>query len=116
MNSNNAAHKNRLQAKIEHSTQINRIQKVFAIFLLIATIFSAAFCTAEHDHDCCGEDCPICAIIQIAEFSLKLLAVCLSFASSKFFETLIEKKAVFTKTVNFFHFNTLFLQKTRLND
>ena len=38
--------------------------------LLILVLFSAFYIAAEADHDCCGEDCPICACIRQCEHTL----------------------------------------------
>ena len=42
-------------------------------FLMLALIlFSSFYIAAESDHDCCGEDCPVCSCIQICEDNLRL--------------------------------------------
>ena len=56
-----------------------RSKRVFAAILsllvVFAVFFSAMFILAEADHDCSGEDCPVCRIIMLAEESLKKLSV-----------------------------------------
>ena len=37
----------------------------FAVLFLV--LFSAFFICVEADHDCSGEDCPVCACIQMCE-------------------------------------------------
>ena len=39
------------------------------LFLLVSTFFIAY----EADHECTGEDCPVCALIQIVENNLRQL-------------------------------------------
>ncbi len=39
--------------------------KMTAILLVALTMFSAFFIILEADHDCSGEDCPVCAAIQL---------------------------------------------------
>lgn len=34
------------------------------VFLLVSILFSSLFVVAEADHDCVGEDCPVCLQIQ----------------------------------------------------
>ena len=49
-----------------------RIVSVGMIALILAVmLFSAFFIAAEADHDCTGEDCPICAIIYQCEHTLR---------------------------------------------
>ena len=91
-------------------------KKEIAIFILIVsvlTIFSSFFVYAESHHDCAGEDCPVCAILQIvgnvAKFALILCATALTlFVLSRFavlvarrtqrpvFRTLIDLKTKLT--------------------
>ena len=35
--------------------------------MLVVVLFSAFYIVAETDHDCTGDDCPICACIQQCE-------------------------------------------------
>jgi hypothetical protein len=42
-----------------------------AIILCGAVIFSGYFIISEIDHDCCGEDCPVCLQIEIAHRALE---------------------------------------------
>lgn len=47
-----------------------------ALMLLVLLLFlltSVFFIAHEADHDCTGEDCPVCALIQIAESNLRQL-------------------------------------------
>lgn len=40
------------------------------LMMLFIVLFSSFFIAAEADHDCCGEDCPICACIYQCENTL----------------------------------------------
>ncbi len=40
---------------------------VMATMMLVIVLLSAAFIAAESDHDCCGDDCPICACLELCE-------------------------------------------------
>jgi len=44
-----------------------------AAFLLAVVVFSSAFVTAEADHDCTGQDCPICLEVQNCLGNFQLL-------------------------------------------
>ncbi len=43
---------------------------IMGIMMLFIMLFSAFYIAAEADHDCTGEDCPICACIQQCENTL----------------------------------------------
>lgn len=38
-----------------------------AVFILVVLLFSFLFILVEADHDCHGDDCPICKIVAIAQ-------------------------------------------------
>ena len=42
-----------------------------SIMLLVIMLFSSFYIAVEADHDCTGEDCPICACIQQCENNLR---------------------------------------------
>ncbi len=52
-------------ARIRRSTAA-----IIGILMLFVMLFSAFYISAETDHDCTGEDCPICACIQQCENTL----------------------------------------------
>ena len=58
--------------------------------ILLVLLFSAAFIAAEADHDCAGENCPICAQIAVCQNILKTfsLAVCIAAFPAVFSYTL----------------------------
>lgn len=58
--------------------------------ILLVLLFSAAFIAAEADHDCVGENCPICAQIAVCQNILKTfsLAVCIAAFPAVFSYTL----------------------------
>lgn len=43
---------------------------IMGILMLLIILFSAFYIAAEADHDCTGEDCPICACIHQCEKTL----------------------------------------------
>ena len=59
-------------------------KKVIAVFLTVALLFvmlySALFIAAEADHDCVGENCPICYQINVCQNTLKNLSFAVSAA------------------------------------
>ena len=46
---------------------------IAALILLAAVLFSAFFLALEADHDCAGDDCPICACILLCEKTLRVV-------------------------------------------
>lgn len=44
---------------------------IMGLMTLVLVLFSAFYIAAEADHDCCGEDCPICACIRQCENTLR---------------------------------------------
>ena len=53
------------------NTGISKAKRITAaamgILLLAVILFSSVYIAAETGHDCTGDDCPICACIQICE-------------------------------------------------
>ncbi len=43
---------------------------ITGLMMLVMVLFSAFYIAAESDHECCGEDCPICACIHQCENTL----------------------------------------------
>lgn len=43
---------------------------IICMMILVVVLFSAFYIAAEADHDCGGDDCPICACIQQCELIL----------------------------------------------
>ncbi len=44
---------------------------IMGLMMLVVVVFSAFYIAAEADHDCSGEDCPICACIHHCENTLR---------------------------------------------
>ena len=51
-------------------------------FLIFVTVFSLFYESMEADHVCSGDDCPVCAVIQIVQLSIKLLTIAFLFAAA----------------------------------
>ncbi len=49
-------------------TKMNRtLTGIMAAMILLVMMFSAIFIVSHTDHDCTGEDCPVCACLQQCE-------------------------------------------------
>jgi len=46
------------------------IAGITGLMMLVFVLFSAFYIAAETDHECCGEDCPICACVHLCENAL----------------------------------------------
>ncbi len=40
---------------------------IMAVMMFFVVLFSAIFIVLHSDHDCTGEDCPVCACLQLCE-------------------------------------------------
>ena len=49
---------------------------VLGILLLAVLLFSTFYLTLESDHDCCGEECHICATLEQCEAVLHVFHSC----------------------------------------
>ena len=54
---------------------------VLAVTVLFVMLYSALFIAAEADHDCVGENCPICYQINVCQNTLKSLSLAVSAAA-----------------------------------
>ncbi len=88
---------------------------VTAFVMLVIMLFSAFYIAAEADHDCAGEDCPVCACIQQCETRMRVFGegagVQLSAVIPVLFVLLISS---FLSAASFAA-DTLVSQKVRLN-
>ncbi len=48
---------------------------VLTILFVFVLLFSHLFVIAEADHECSGEDCPICEILAVVSCTIKELAL-----------------------------------------
>lgn len=66
------------------------ISLIVAVAVFFVMLYSALYIAAEADHDCVGENCPICYQISVCENTLKnlSLAVCAAAFAAAFTYTL----------------------------
>jgi hypothetical protein len=68
--------------------------------IVFSVVFTVVLAADSHDHDCIGEDCPVCAHIEAAQSflkTLKLAGIGLVLALCSIFSALI-----YIKDTNFF--------------
>ena len=94
----------------------NRIIAAAAVAAVLAIMLFSAFFIAEHvEHDCTGEDCPICACMQLCEGLLRGLETCLT-ACAAAFAAVTAATASISSFDHFFAGNTPVSRKVRLNN
>ena len=91
------------------------LASALAVLLALVMLFSVVYIALEADHDCCGEDCAICAQIQACEDLLRnLLTVAVFAAAARCYFALV---CVFAgKECCCVHLHTLIALKVKLSD
>ena len=76
-----------------------RIALLFAMTLVFAVLFSVVFVVAEANHDCSGEDCPICCQMTVCENTLRAagFAAAVVFFAARIREFVLSKPALAKK-------------------
>ncbi len=84
---------------------------IMGILMLFIMLFSAFYIAAEADHDCAGEDCPICACIAqcenilhqigdgIASCAAVIISIVFLFVSVFLFATLFPQETLVSRKV-----------------
>ena len=88
---------------------------ILAVTVMFVMIGSALFIAAEVDHDCIGENCPICFQINVCRNTLKTLslAVCAAVFAVAFTYTLRVSISAHAETATG---NSLVTLKVKLSD
>lgn len=73
--------------KANHAKRI--LAGVLALALLLALVLCALCIAVEADHDCTGEDCPVCALVHQCENLLRQLAAAVAAAALLAFVALL---------------------------
>lgn len=97
-------------------SKLNRLRAVFAAVFIAFTVFSVFFAAAEAGHDCSGDDCPICFVIQAAAQNVKLLSLALCAAGVSLVRHCFALKLSFKNSYQTFFNNSLISLKTRLDN
>lgn len=93
-----------------------RFKAAFAVLLLIFTLGSVIFVAHEMHHQCDGEDCHICHIIQICDQNIKLLGFALATFAAVRLARQKPGKALSAIEKSPVTYDTLISRKIRLND
>lgn len=97
-------------------SKLNRLRAVLTVVFIAFTVFSVFFVAAEAGHDCSGDDCPICFVIQVAEQNVKLLSLALCAAGVSLVRHCFALKLSFKNSYQTSFNNSLISLKTRLNN
>ncbi len=88
---------------------------LLSALLLFVLLFSAFYIAEEHDHDCSGEDCPVCACILQCENTLHQMGSGVAVRTAVV-TAIILILSVFVFSLPVSVQETLVSQKIRLND
>lgn len=92
-----------------------RFAAVLALLLAFFMLFSILYIALEADHDCCGEDCAVCAAIRTCENLLRnLLPIALLLAAFQMLCVLV--RAILSTDCFSAHPHTLIALKVKLSD
>lgn len=91
------------------------IAAVLCIVLLFITFASLFYIAKEENHQCTGDDCPVCACIHQAEQNLKNLGTGLTVEFCVIFKALLEGVIICAYAKELL-FTSLVSQKVRLNN
>lgn len=97
-------------------SKFNRLRAVFVALFIAFTVFSVFFAAAEAGHDCSGDDCPICFVIQVAAQNVKHLSLALCAAGVSLARHCFALKLSFKNSYQTFFNNSLISLKTRLDN
>ena len=89
---------------------------LLCIGLILVLSVSTAFIAHEADHDCCGEDCPICRTVAINISLLRTLGLAVLAALFLFFLLSVRPVRCRRERYARFRSGTLVSWKIRLND
>lgn len=95
--------------------KIRSIALIVAFAVLFVMLCSTLYIVAEADHDCTGENCPICYQISVCQNTLKNLsfAVCTAVFAAAFTYTLCQSVSARTESIQS---DTLVSLKVKLSD
>lgn len=98
--------------------KLNKVRIALAVLLLVFSIFSVINIALERNHECSGENCPICFVISTVEQNLKLLSLIAVFAATATRPLFIalNKSVLISSKIPLIKSNTLISQKIRIND
>ncbi len=88
---------------------------IMGLFLSFVVLFSAFYIAAEAEHECSGEDCPICVCIHQCEQTLHRISCGIQESVVAFVPVILLLLAVFTVMYAAVQ-ETLVSEKVRLND
>lgn len=83
---------------------------------VLATLCSVLFLVKEANHACTGDNCPICAAIEIAENTIRNLSNGIIPTDSGFTAVNVFFRVILICCMISFSHSTLITQKVRLND
>ncbi|MCR5233870.1 MAG: hypothetical protein K6E53_08170 [Lachnospiraceae bacterium] len=98
-----------------NSNRIRITSGIMAVMMLVVILVSSFFIAAHTDHDCTGEDCPICACIQQCENTIRRIGSGITAESAVIIPVLISL-LIISFCVPSFQRDTPVSAKVRLNN
>ena len=92
-----------------------KVAVLFSIMFICLVLFASCLIVAEYRHDCIGENCSICCVIDVAQRILDVSAL-LAVASVLFAVLLKFNFNYILVTLKKYLFSTLILLKVKLSD
>ena len=91
------------------------IAAIVCITLILGVLFSAFYIAHEYEHDCTGEDCPICQYIAECEAFVNQISTGIVFLFTAIAIVSLAIKLI-EELSEVFSYDTLVSQKVRLNN
>ena len=95
--------------------RINITAGIMAVMMLIVVLFSSFYIASHADHECTGEDCPICACIQQCENNIRGIGSGVATISAVIIPVFIAFQFI-SYGVSLFRLSTPVSAKVRLNN
>ena len=92
-----------------------KLALLLALAVCFVMLFSAFYIAAEADHDCIGENCPICYQISVCENTLKSLGYG-ALALAAFFALTFSAAILFSQPKTYLRQSTLITLKVKLSN
>ncbi len=104
-----------MNLRLKNKTKQRGAACIMAVMMLLVVLLSSFFIAVHADHDCTGEDCPICASIQHCENAIRGIGSGVTAVSAVIVPVLISLLLI-SGGVALFQFDTPVSTKVRLNN
>ncbi|MCR5080436.1 MAG: hypothetical protein K6B17_03740 [Treponema sp.] len=95
--------------------RLNKAKTFFAVLIFSVSIFSVFYVALEKNHQCSGEDCPVCFIFNLIERGFELFFISATVKNCKSSKRIFKPFICFISSY-ILKLNTLVSQKIRMNN